>query len=79
MERIVNSLDGKRHRLVFFEVDYPIGECTRNGHLYDIFDTRYQFTDILMPGEEPPANMYTEAHVNGLLVVLQSITIPLAS
>lgn len=70
----MNTLDNQRHRLVFFEVDYPVGKHKLNGRWYTVLDTRYQFMDIIMPGEEPPADMYTQAHVEGLFVVLRSIT-----
>lgn len=79
VDRIVNALDGQRHRLVFFEVDYPVGKYRHNGRWDTLFDTRFQFTDIIMHGEEPPADMFTQGHVNGLLLVLQSVTMPLAS
>lgn len=75
----MNALDGQRHRLIFFEVDYPVGKYNDGRSRCAIFDTRYQFMDVVMLGEEPPADMYTLAHARGLFLVLRSLTTPLAS
>lgn len=63
-----------RRCIIFFQVVYLAVKVTGNGALLNIEDTRCQFSDFILQGNEPPPNFYTPVDVSNILTALRALT-----
>lgn len=74
VQRALEAPTHGRRRFVFFEVTYCVGEFARNDAWLGIQDTRYQFSDFILSGEERPFDYYTSTEVEALHTAVRAIT-----
>lgn len=74
VQRVLKIPTNGRRRFIFFEVMYRVGKFAQNGAQLGIQDTRYQFSDFILPHEEKPSDYYTSTEVEALHTALRAIT-----
>lgn len=74
LQQVLLALVHGRRCIIFFQATYRVGKLVENGNLLDIEDTRYQFSDFILPTIERPASFYTPTDMTNLLTTLRAIT-----